>query len=65
MTEGKEVSYVLRLTGSTFFDTVIRLRAREMVKKYPGLTLEERADELCFAGTLPPKQAEEFLEEME
>ena len=39
MSDGTEVSYELHLTGSTFFDTVVRLRAGELVKKYPGLSL--------------------------
>lgn len=65
MSDGTEVSYELYLTGSTFFDTVVRLRAGELVKKYPGLSLEEREGRLIFSGVLSRELAREFRDEME
>ena len=65
MSDGTEVSYGLQLTGSSFFDTVVRRRARELVKKYPGLSLEEREGRLIFSGILSREQAREFWNEME
>ena len=65
MSDGTEVSYELHLTGSTFFDTVVRLRAGELVKKYPGLSLEGREGKLIFSGVLSRELAREFRDEME
>ena len=59
-----DVEYTLNLTGSSFFDAVIRMRANALAKDYPGVKIENTGDKLRLYGTLAPEDASRFREEL-
>ncbi len=60
----ENVEYIMELTGSRFFDTVIRMRANALAKAYPGVEIETTGEKLRLFGALSPEDAGRFREEL-
>ena len=59
------VSYTLSLTGSKFFDTVIYMRAMDLTRDYPGVSVAVHKDNtLTIRGSLHKEGAERLNAEL-
>ena len=61
----EEIKYVLSLTGSSFFDAVVIMRAQELTKKYTGISLLRDGNSLIISGQLSSEQAALLREELD
>ncbi|MBE6969348.1 MAG: hypothetical protein E7442_04415 [Ruminococcaceae bacterium] len=59
------ISYNIGLTGSRFFDTVLIMRAKELVKEYPGMKVDVVVDKhIIISGDITAEGAEKLHEEL-
>ena len=59
------INYNIGLTGSSFFDTVLIMRAKELIKDFEGLTVTvERDKHITISGDVSAEGAEKLHGEL-
>ena len=59
------INYSIGLTGSRFFDTVLIMRAKELIKEYDGVKVEVHPDKhIAIIGDISAEGAEKLHEEL-
>ena len=59
------IHYEIGLTGSRFFDTVLIMRAKELAKEHPEVTVEVERDKLIrISGEVTEEGAEKLQAEL-
>jgi len=59
------IDYVIGLTGSRFFDTVLIMRAKELAKEHPEVEVKVIPDkEICISGDVTEEGAAKLDREL-
>ena len=60
-----KIDYRIGLTGSSFFDTVLLMRAKELIKEFPEVHIKLiKGDSIHIEGELPAEGAEKLHAEL-
>ena len=60
-----KIDYRIGLTGSSFFDTVLLIRAKELIKGFPEVHIKViKGDSIHIEGDLPAEGAEKLHAEL-